>query len=45
MIAGLFGDVRRDVAAVVLYGSLFLIIVIAARFSRERVFLLDRQSL
>jgi branched-subunit amino acid ABC-type transport system permease component len=45
MIAGLFGDVRRDVAAVVLYGSLFLVVVIAARISHDRVFLLERQSL
>ncbi len=45
LIVGLFGDVRRDVATLVLYGSLFLIIVIAARVSRDRVFLLERQSL
>jgi branched-subunit amino acid ABC-type transport system permease component len=45
LIVGLFGDVRRDVEGFVLYGSLFLIIVIAARVSRDRVFLLERQSL
>jgi hypothetical protein len=37
--------VRRDVEGFVLYGSLFLIIVIAARVSRDRVFLLERKSL
>jgi branched-subunit amino acid ABC-type transport system permease component len=45
LITGLFGDVRRDVAGIVLYGSLLLVIVIAARVSRDRVFLLERQSL
>jgi branched-subunit amino acid ABC-type transport system permease component len=45
LIAGLFGDVRRDVAGFVLYGSLLLVIVMAARVSRDRVFLLERQSL
>ena len=45
LIAGLFGDVRRDVAGFALYGSLLGIIVIAARVSRDRVYLLERQSL
>lgn len=45
LIVGFFGDVGRPMAAIVLYGSLLAIIVAVARFRRENVFLLERQSL
>lgn len=45
LIIGFFGTVDRAVQALVLYGSLLAIIVAVARFRRENVFLLERQSL
>ncbi len=45
LIVGLFGTVDRAVQALVLYGALLAIIVAVARFRKENVFLLERQSL
>jgi branched-subunit amino acid ABC-type transport system permease component len=45
LIIGVFGTVDRAVQTLVLYGSLLAIIVAVARFRRENVFLLERQSL
>jgi branched-subunit amino acid ABC-type transport system permease component len=45
LIVGFFGDVDRAVEALVLYGALLAIIVTVARFRKENVFLLERQSL
>lgn len=42
---GFFGEVDRALQAVVLYGALLAIIVGVARFRKENVFLLERQSL
>lgn len=45
LIVGFFGTVDRALQAVVLYGALLAIIVTVARFRKENVFLLERQSL
>ncbi len=45
LIVGFFGEVDRALQAVVLYGALLAIIVTVARFRKENVFLLERQSL
>lgn len=42
---GFFGDVSPPLQAVVLYGLLLSIIVVAARLRRDSFFLLERQSL
>jgi branched-chain amino acid transport system permease protein len=45
LIVGLFGTVDRAVQTLVVYGALMAIIVTVAKFRRENVFLLERQSL
>jgi branched-subunit amino acid ABC-type transport system permease component len=45
LVLGLFGDLSRPARALILYGGLFALIVAVARFRRDSVFLLERQSL